>query len=179
MPFEDQLKPGKVAEMRTQQASRHELVDRENKIILEYKEDKLKASLSGYNFKAHLGEVVGVSVLVQSAAAITSVVWEGTAMPYWMDGDHSRCRFKMPSTLEELDEDYDSYSISTAKTKSAKRTAAAPVTLAKAATTPIKTYKIRAVVRNAAGQTAQTEYAIIELLPDDSLNPVDPGTSWL
>ncbi|MDR2161358.1 MAG: inverse autotransporter beta domain-containing protein, partial [Desulfovibrio sp.] len=37
MPFEDQIKPSKVAELRTVSGSRHEFVDRENRIILEYR----------------------------------------------------------------------------------------------------------------------------------------------
>lgn len=37
MPWEDQIAPAKVAELRTVSGSRHEFVDRENRIILEYK----------------------------------------------------------------------------------------------------------------------------------------------
>lgn len=37
MPWEDQVTPAKVAELRTVGGSRHEFVDRENRIILEYK----------------------------------------------------------------------------------------------------------------------------------------------
>ncbi|MDR3176846.1 MAG: inverse autotransporter beta domain-containing protein [Desulfovibrio sp.] len=37
MPFEDQVQHSKVAEMRTVSGSRHEFVDRENRIILEYR----------------------------------------------------------------------------------------------------------------------------------------------
>jgi hypothetical protein len=38
MPFEDQLQHSKVAELRTVSGSRHEFVDRENRIILEYRD---------------------------------------------------------------------------------------------------------------------------------------------
>ena len=37
MPWEEQIKPEKVAQLRTVGGSRHEFVDRENRIILEYK----------------------------------------------------------------------------------------------------------------------------------------------
>jgi hypothetical protein len=37
MPWDDQVKHSKVAELRTVSGSRHELVDRENRIILEYR----------------------------------------------------------------------------------------------------------------------------------------------
>ncbi|GHU30260.1 hypothetical protein AGMMS50256_16850 [Betaproteobacteria bacterium] len=50
MPWEQQLRHSKVAELRTVSASRHEFVDRENKIILEYKAGKAyHIELTGFN----------------------------------------------------------------------------------------------------------------------------------
>ncbi|GHU17350.1 hypothetical protein FACS189475_01040 [Betaproteobacteria bacterium] len=50
MPWEQQLRHSKVAELRTVSASRHEFVDRENKIILEYKARKAyHIELTGFN----------------------------------------------------------------------------------------------------------------------------------
>ena len=53
MPWEDQISHAKVAELRTVSGSRHEFVDRENRIILEYKaKNKYRIEYVGYSNNA-------------------------------------------------------------------------------------------------------------------------------
>ena len=77
---ESQFKPSAVAEMRTVHGSRHDFVDRENKIILEYKaKDSFHIDYLGYNgnvftFRVRNGfdkAVVGQMVQVMAGGAVT------------------------------------------------------------------------------------------------------------
>ncbi|SHN72308.1 inverse autotransporter beta domain-containing protein, partial [Desulfovibrio litoralis] len=85
MPWEDQISHSKVAEMRTVGGSRHEFVDRENKMVLEYKakdnyhvEYLGKVGINQFKFGIRNGfdkYVAGqqVRVSVASGASITTI----------------------------------------------------------------------------------------------------------
>ncbi|MDR2603786.1 MAG: inverse autotransporter beta domain-containing protein, partial [Desulfovibrio sp.] len=107
MPWDEQIKHSKVAEMRTVSGSRHEFVDRENRIILEYraKQDYRIEYLgregdNGFRFrvlKSLGGYAAGQTVTVSTAGA-----WLAQHNPRPPDGLASRFVAALAAFVDEL-----------------------------------------------------------------------------
>ena len=80
MPLKDQIDPDMVQAARSLKGSRYDLVDRNNYIVLEYKEKKMTVDLGLESLELLEGETYDVSVGVHNAKGIRSVSWSGDMM---------------------------------------------------------------------------------------------------
>ena len=80
MPLKDQLDPDMVQAARSVKGSRYDLVDRNNYIVLEYKEKKMSVDLGLESLQLLEGESYDVSIGVHNAKGIRSVSWSGDMM---------------------------------------------------------------------------------------------------
>ncbi len=96
MSFEDSITPAKTRQQRTESLDRRDFVNRENKIILEYKEKDFSIALSGYHFTIASGEMLNIGIISYSASPINSMIWHGTAAAFAVGGDSTRWQFQMP-----------------------------------------------------------------------------------
>ena len=80
MPLKDQLDPDMVQAARSVKGSRYDLVDRNNYIVLEYKEKKMTVDLGLESLELLEGETYDVSIGVHNAKGIRSVSWSGDMM---------------------------------------------------------------------------------------------------
>lgn len=76
-PLKDQLDPDMVQAARTLKGSRYDLVDRNNYIVLEYKEKKLSVDLGLERLQLIEGNAYGVNVAVHNAKGLSKVEWIG------------------------------------------------------------------------------------------------------
>lgn len=77
MPLKDQMDPDMVQAARSVKGSRYDLVDRNNYIVLEYKEKKMSVDLGLESLQLLEGETYDVSIGVHNAKGIRSVSWSG------------------------------------------------------------------------------------------------------
>ena len=80
MPLKDQIDPDMVQAARSLKGSRYDLVDRNNYIVLEYKEKKMTVDLGLESLELLEGETYDVSIGVHNAKGIRSVSWSGDMM---------------------------------------------------------------------------------------------------
>lgn len=80
MPLKDQMDPDMVQAARSLKGSRYDLVDRNNYIVLEYKEKKMTVDLGLESLELLEGETYDVSIGVHNAKGIRSVSWSGDMM---------------------------------------------------------------------------------------------------
>ena len=80
MPLKDQIDPDMVQVARSLKGSRYDLVDRNNYIVLEYKEKKMTVDLGLESLELLEGETYDVSIGVHNAKGIRSVSWSGDMM---------------------------------------------------------------------------------------------------
>lgn len=80
VPLKDQLDPDKVALARTIKGSRYDFVDRNNNIVLEYKEQTLTVELAAVGVQPE-GTVVKLTPAVKSRVPIKAVTWSGDVVP--------------------------------------------------------------------------------------------------
>ncbi|MHC5306571.1 inverse autotransporter beta domain-containing protein [Bartonella sp. LJL80] len=97
IPWKEQFSADNVNKLRTVHGSRHEFVDRENKIILEYRDKPLLVQLGGSQFEGVAGSEVVVPFTTRSASAITAVAWEGSGAPFLRAGTQTEGRFLLPA----------------------------------------------------------------------------------
>lgn len=76
VPLKDQLNPDKVALARTVKGSRYDFVDRNNNIVLEYKEQTLTVELAAIGIQPE-GKVVALQPSVKARTPIKAVTWGG------------------------------------------------------------------------------------------------------
>ncbi|UQZ90126.1 hypothetical protein C4J81_13320 [Deltaproteobacteria bacterium Smac51] len=96
-PFSESLDPSNVARMRSMAGSRDDFVDRENRIFLEYREMDFTVSLSPSSYQVESGGLAIIPISLNTAAAVTSIDWEGTAAGYFIGGHAAEGRFRMPA----------------------------------------------------------------------------------
>ncbi|MCX8573808.1 MULTISPECIES: inverse autotransporter beta domain-containing protein [unclassified Gilliamella] len=77
VPLKDQLDPDMVQAARSLAGSRYDLVDRNNYIVLEYKEKKLSVDLGLGSLQLVEGQSYDVSIAVYNAKGLSSVKWNG------------------------------------------------------------------------------------------------------
>ncbi|MCX8648801.1 inverse autotransporter beta domain-containing protein [Gilliamella sp. B2776] len=80
VPLKDQMDPDMVQVARSVKGSRYDLVDRNNYIVLEYKEKKMSVDLGLESLQLLEGETYGVSIGVHNAKGIRNVSWSGDMM---------------------------------------------------------------------------------------------------
>lgn len=78
VPLQDQLDPNKVAAARSLKGSRYDLVDRNNNIVLEYRDMRITVDLAAIAPSAE-GSVVALNPVVKTKSQISSVEWIGDA----------------------------------------------------------------------------------------------------
>lgn len=76
-PLKDQLDPDMVQVARSLKGSRYDLVDRNNYIVLEYKEKKMSVDLGLEALQFIEGETYGVSINVHNAKVVSKLSWSG------------------------------------------------------------------------------------------------------
>lgn len=76
-PLKDQLDPDMVQSARSLKGSRYDLVDRNNYIVLEYKEKKMSVDLGLEQTQLIEGQTYALSVGVHNAKNLTSLAWAG------------------------------------------------------------------------------------------------------
>ncbi|OCG04699.1 inverse autotransporter beta domain-containing protein [Gilliamella sp. wkB112] len=77
VPLKDQLDPDMVQVARSLKGSRYDLVDRNNYIVLEYKEKKLSVDLGLETLQFMEGETYGVNISVHNGKKLSSLSWSG------------------------------------------------------------------------------------------------------
>ncbi|MCO6551689.1 MAG: inverse autotransporter beta domain-containing protein [Gilliamella sp.] len=76
-PLKDQLDPDMVQSARSLKGSRYDLVDRNNYIVLEYKEKKMSVDLGLEQPQLIEGQTYPLSISVHNAKNLTSLAWAG------------------------------------------------------------------------------------------------------
>ncbi len=79
-PLKDQLDPDMVQAARSVKGSRYDLVDRNNYIVLEYKDKKMSVDLGLEALQLLEGESYGVTIGVHNAKGLNSLSWSGDMM---------------------------------------------------------------------------------------------------
>ncbi|MWN89136.1 hypothetical protein GQ597_00155 [Gilliamella sp. Pra-s65] len=79
-PLKDQLDPDMVQSARSLKGSRYDLVDRNNYIVLEYKEKKMSVDLGLEQTQLIEGQTYALSVGVHNAKSLTSLAWAGNML---------------------------------------------------------------------------------------------------
>lgn len=103
VPLKDQLDPDMVAAAHSLRGSRYDLVDRNNNIVLEYKENKLSVDL------ASIGEqpeqtLFPVGIMVRGAkGAISSITWNGTDLARLLADGGDLCYNRSGATVNPGD----------------------------------------------------------------------------
>ena len=77
VPLKDQLDPDMVQKARSLAGSRYDLVDRNNYIVLEYKEKKLSVDLGLEALQLVEGQTYDVNIAVYNAKSLSSLKWTG------------------------------------------------------------------------------------------------------
>lgn len=76
-PLKDQLDPDMVQSARSLKGSRYDLVDRNNYIVLEYKEKKISVDLGLEQTQLIEGQAYPLTISVHNAKNLSSLVWSG------------------------------------------------------------------------------------------------------
>ncbi|MWP61475.1 inverse autotransporter beta domain-containing protein [Gilliamella sp. Pas-s25] len=76
-PLKDQLDPDMVQSARSLKGSRYDLVDRNNYIVLEYKEKKMSVDLGLEQTQLIEGQTYPLSISVHNAKNLSSIAWSG------------------------------------------------------------------------------------------------------
>ncbi|OCG22278.1 MULTISPECIES: inverse autotransporter beta domain-containing protein [unclassified Gilliamella] len=76
-PLKDQLDPDMVQSARSLKGSRYDLVDRNNYIVLEYKEKKMSVDLGLEQTQLIEGQSYPLSISVHNAKNLSSIAWSG------------------------------------------------------------------------------------------------------
>ncbi|OCG43484.1 hypothetical protein A9G35_10000 [Gilliamella sp. Choc5-1] len=76
-PLKDQLDPDMVQAARSLKGSRYDLVDRNNYIVLEYKEKKMSVDLGLEQPQLIEGQAYPLTISVHNAKKLSSLVWSG------------------------------------------------------------------------------------------------------
>ncbi|OCG18508.1 hypothetical protein A9G24_12205 [Gilliamella sp. App6-5] len=76
-PLKDQLDPDMVQSARSLKGSRYDLVDRNNYIVLEYKEKKMSVDLGLEQPQLIEGQTYPLSISVHNAKNLSSIAWSG------------------------------------------------------------------------------------------------------
>ncbi|MDF7670027.1 inverse autotransporter beta domain-containing protein [Orbaceae bacterium ESL0721] len=76
-PFKDQIDPSMVQNARSLKGSRYDLVDRNNYIVLEYKEKKMSVDLGLERVQIQEGQTMPVSISLHNAHNINQITWTG------------------------------------------------------------------------------------------------------
>ncbi|MWN31750.1 MULTISPECIES: inverse autotransporter beta domain-containing protein [unclassified Gilliamella] len=79
-PLKDQLDPDMVQSARSLKGSRYDLVDRNNYIVLEYKEKKMSVDLGLDQTQLIEGQTYALNVSVHNAKKLTNLVWAGNML---------------------------------------------------------------------------------------------------
>ena len=79
-PLKDQLDPDMVQVARSVRGSRYDLVDRNNYIVLEYKEKKMTVDLALESLQLLEGESYNVFIALHNAKGVKSLLWSGDMM---------------------------------------------------------------------------------------------------
>ncbi|SCC11602.1 adhesin/invasin [Gilliamella bombicola] len=79
-PLKDQLDPDMVQSARSLKGSRYDLVDRNNYIVLEYKEKKMSVDLGLEQTQLIEGQTYPLSVSVHNAKNLQSLAWAGNML---------------------------------------------------------------------------------------------------
>lgn len=80
VPLKDQLDPDMVQVARSLKGSRYDLVDRNNYIVLEYKDKKLSVDLGLDSLQLVEGETYAMSIGLHNAKGLKSISWDGNML---------------------------------------------------------------------------------------------------
>ena len=80
VPWHQQLDPGAVSALRSLAGSRHDLVERNNNIVLEYRMKEVIDLLTAETVTGHAGEKKSLGVLVNSKYGLARIDWVAPAL---------------------------------------------------------------------------------------------------